>query len=110
MTCDEVFDALTDPRAIDAPALAAHLARCRRCRDLQAVLEPALSAIRADAAGNWPAENAPQALDGEELGSSSRASMEAVDVAKQTADSLSRRATGDSLSRRATAGRPRADL
>jgi hypothetical protein len=54
MNCDDAFDALTDPVSANAAALAEHLAKCPRCRDLKQVLEPALSLL----CGDLPAEPA----------------------------------------------------
>ncbi len=64
MNCDQVFEALTDPKQLDAARrgpsfetaeLDEHLARCRRCRELKQVLEPALSLL----CGDLPAEVVP---------------------------------------------------
>ena len=54
ITCDEAFEALTDPHAIAQPALERHLAACARCRELREVLEPALALF----AGEAPVEAA----------------------------------------------------
>ncbi|MBL8851795.1 MAG: hypothetical protein JNG89_19110 [Planctomycetaceae bacterium] len=42
MNCDQAFDCLTDSARRHSPELAEHLARCRRCREMEATLEPAL--------------------------------------------------------------------
>ncbi len=42
MNCDQAFDAMTDPRRIDTPALSHHLASCVRCQQMYQTLEPAL--------------------------------------------------------------------
>jgi hypothetical protein len=52
MTCDEAFEALTDPRALKQPQLERHLAGCVRCRQMRDVLAPALALF----AGDAPAE------------------------------------------------------
>lgn len=48
MNCNDVFDALTNPADCHAADLQAHLAACPRCRQLQQVLEPALSLLSGD--------------------------------------------------------------
>lgn len=45
MNCDQAFDLMTTPPARDSHALAGHLARCRRCRDMQNALSPALESF-----------------------------------------------------------------
>lgn len=42
MTCDDAFDALTSAHRRTSPELAAHLAGCPRCRQMQETLAPAL--------------------------------------------------------------------
>ncbi|QDU35934.1 hypothetical protein Mal4_02160 [Maioricimonas rarisocia] len=42
MTCDDAFDALTSADRRTSPELAAHLAGCPRCRQMQETLAPAL--------------------------------------------------------------------
>lgn len=42
MNCDEAFDRMTSPGAPDDSALRHHLNGCRRCRDMQETLSPAI--------------------------------------------------------------------
>lgn len=43
MTCDDAFDALTDPLRSEDADLKQHLTGCPRCRQMQDVLQPALA-------------------------------------------------------------------
>lgn len=45
MTCDDAFDALTDPLLRDDAALRSHFEGCPRCRQMEEVLQPALAAL-----------------------------------------------------------------
>lgn len=49
MNCDEAFDALTDPTESNHSALKWHLEFCPRCREMQAVLAPALAMFSGNA-------------------------------------------------------------
>jgi hypothetical protein len=51
MTCDDAFDALTDPLLRDDAALRSHLEGCPRCRQMEEVLQPALAALAPLSAG-----------------------------------------------------------
>ncbi len=99
MNCDGVFDALTNPAGGDRAALESHLARCPRCRDLQAMLEPALSALSASLdpdTVSFDRVSASEALP----------SAEAVALAEQTASRLAAESSAF-LERPRTAGRVR---
>lgn len=47
MNCDQAFESLTDPRLRGSRQLQWHLDHCRRCREMQATLEPALRLLDA---------------------------------------------------------------
>lgn len=51
MTCDDAFEALTDPLLRDDAALRSHLKDCPRCRQMEEVLQPALAALAPLSAG-----------------------------------------------------------
>jgi hypothetical protein len=52
MNCDEAFDALTDPTESNHSALKWHLEFCRRCREMQEVLAPALAMFSGETCGS----------------------------------------------------------
>lgn len=45
MTCDDAFDAMTDPQFPNPAALDQHLEGCPRCRQMREVLQPALALL-----------------------------------------------------------------
>jgi len=111
MNCDDVFEALTDPAQYDAAhspsaQLAEHLAKCPRCRQLQQVLEPALSLL----CGDLPAERVPAVGSRDETPDDVRPtplpSGEAVGLAEAIAAQLKASGSGESVRPRdAFAGR-----
>jgi hypothetical protein len=46
MNCDDAFEAMTDLSGDRNAALESHLSRCRRCRQMQDTLSPALTGLR----------------------------------------------------------------
>jgi hypothetical protein len=110
MNCDDAFDALTDPRGRDAAALAAHLARCPRCRQMQQVLEPALSQLaEADRPAAAVDPLAPTDGDDEPRSVSTRPflSGEALRIANAAALRLAKPAATCGQARRTGSGRLR---
>jgi hypothetical protein len=63
MTCDDAFDALTDPLLRDDAALRSHLEGCPRCRQMEEVLQPALAALAplSSAGGSFSVSEEPSA-------------------------------------------------
>lgn len=49
MNCDQAFDQMTQLGGSADPALESHLASCRRCREMQETLSPAIGLFEADA-------------------------------------------------------------
>jgi predicted anti-sigma-YlaC factor YlaD len=49
MNCDQAFDQMTQPGGGTDPLLQSHLAECRRCREMQETLAPAIELFEADA-------------------------------------------------------------
>ncbi|MCH8830028.1 MAG: hypothetical protein IID45_10675, partial [Planctomycetes bacterium] len=45
MNCDQAFEWITEPSRRNQPALQQHLRHCRRCRQMQEVLAPALELL-----------------------------------------------------------------
>jgi hypothetical protein len=93
MNCDDVFDALTEPALSpgDTAELEAHLAGCRRCRQLREVIEPARSLL----CGELPIELVPgQPLPHERgtvSGAKSLLTIESVGQAEAIASQLAAR-------------------
>ena len=91
MNCDQAFDALTDPERCHDQELERHLDACPRCRQMQAVLEPALALfdepLPATSAPFSPAAQAPLL------------SAETVRMAEREAAALRRRAAGRRFTR-----------
>jgi hypothetical protein len=103
MNCDHAFEALTDPSQCDDLALSAHLAECPRCRDLKAVLEPALFLL----CGDLPHEPSSEARGSQGPGCgrprSQVLSEEVVRIAEQAARVLAASSAGRVRSERAFA-------
>jgi len=55
MNCDQAFEHLTDPTLQDSAELRRHLAGCRRCRQMQETLAPALALF--EGAGSTSSSN-----------------------------------------------------
>lgn len=91
MNCDTAFELMTDPRGFRSGALEAHLASCPRCRQMLAILAPALDflADQSESAGELEAGRpvAPIAHG------SALATAEGVQIARQAAAELTARST-----------------
>jgi hypothetical protein len=75
MNCDQAFDQMTQLGGGTDPQLRSHLAGCRRCREMQETLAPALGLFEADAR---PPREEPWRIESESAG----------DLATQTARRL----------------------
>jgi len=86
MNCDTAFDLMTDARGFRSAALLEHLECCRRCRQMQATLAPALEFLADDHHGDL----LPQAMAGD-AGRALSATVEGVKIAQQAAQDLAMR-------------------
>ncbi|MBX3444645.1 MAG: hypothetical protein KF774_19760 [Planctomyces sp.] len=67
MTCDDAFDAMTDPRRGGDPDLSLHLSGCPRCRAMSETLAPALELIHAGVRSHVEERGAGATADSAEL-------------------------------------------
>jgi len=96
VNCDDVFDALTEPALSQTAQLAAHLAHCPRCREMQQVLEPARSLL----CGNLPVERVPGLDSRDEIEPApwrTSPSAESVGLAESIAAQLSASSRGKNV-------------
>jgi hypothetical protein len=93
MKCDLAFDLMTDPAGCASQALQSHLARCRRCRQMQETLAPALEWL-SESSHDDDSEPLPPSLAGfrtSGVRAPAFAAKEALEVARESAASLSKR-------------------
>lgn len=93
MKCDLAFDLMTDPAGCASQALQSHLARCRRCRQMQETLAPALDWL-SESNDHDESEPLPPSLAGfrtSGVRAPAFAAKEALEVARDSAASLSTR-------------------
>jgi hypothetical protein len=91
MNCDDAFDALTDSAGHESPELTRHLSICPRCRDLQQVLEPAISLLRRAPAVEMPGAPPSNELEKDPSSTGRKKpflTIEAIGVAEQAAAQL----------------------
>ena len=91
MNCDQAFEALTDPGRRHDRELERHLDACPRCRQMQAVLEPALELFDEPLPASLA--HSPSAAQAPLL------SAETVRLAEREAAALRRRVTGGQFTR-----------
>jgi hypothetical protein len=88
MNCDEAFDALTDIDGRESDELERHLNLCPRCRQMREVLAPALSLFGTDDGSRFGGTDERTHADPAESIRKQFLSVEAVQMARETAQRL----------------------
>jgi hypothetical protein len=97
MKCDDAFERMTSVTSAEDPALARHLARCPRCRQMHETLSPALHWFADEASATREQSPWEHASTGPVL------TTEAVRLAEEVAWTLPRRRTWSTTWRKAAA-------
>jgi hypothetical protein len=94
MNCNEAFEHLTDANLRNGNELRLHIDACPRCRQMQAVLEPALGLFDPPVLPPRPAAGSDPAPRGESAPAIPYLSPDAVQLAEDTARTLMEQKTG----------------